>query len=47
MIGKTYLKLEILKKKKIPFKALYSYKDTGKVPKTFEIHFTFQSNSTK
>ena len=46
-----YLKLKLLKKK-IPFKALYPYKDTRKVkdfqkPCNKEIYFTLQSNSTK
>ena len=50
MIGKTYLKLNF--SKKIPFKALYPYKDTRKI-KDFqklsnkEIYFILQSNSTK
>ena len=51
MIKNTYLKLK-LPKRKIPFKALYPYKDTRKV-KYFEklsskkIYFILQSNSTK
>ena len=51
MIGNTYLKLKLLKRK-TPFKALYPHKDTRKV-KDFQklsnkkIYFTLQSNSTK
>ena len=51
MIGNTYLKLKLLKRK-VSFKALCLYKDTRKV-KDFqkfsnrEIYFTLQSNSTK
>ena len=51
MIGKTYLKLKLLKWK-IPFKALYPNSDTNKV-KNFqklsdkEIYLAIQSNSTK
>ena len=51
MIGNNYLKLKLLKTK-IPFKALYLYKDISKV-KDFkklsnkEIYFTLQANSTK
>ena len=51
MIGYAYLKLKLLKRK-IPFKALYSYNSTGtakdfpKLPNK-EIDFTLQSNSTK
>ena len=51
MIGNTYLKLTLLNRK-IPFKALYSYKGTRKVEYfqklgNKEIYFTLQSNSTK
>ena len=51
MIGNSYLKLKLLKRK-IPFKALYSYKGTRKVEYfqilcNKEIYFTLQSNSTK
>ena len=51
MIGNTYLKLKLLKRK-ILFKTLYLCKGTRKV-KDFqnlsnkEIYFTLQSNSTK
>ena len=51
MIGNTYLKLKLLKRK-TPFKVLYPYKNTRKV-KDFQklsdrdIYFTLQSNSTK
>ena len=51
MIGNTYLKLVLLKRK-IPFKAPYPYKGTRKVEdfqklSYKEIYFTLQSNSTK
>ena len=51
MIGSTYLKLDLLKRK-IAFKALYPYKGTRKVKdfqKLFskEIYFTLPCNSTK
>ena len=51
MIGNTYLKLKLLKRK-ITFKALYQYKSTRKVEdfqklSNKEIYFTLQSNSTK
>ena len=51
MIGNTYLKLKLLKRK-IAFKALYQYKSTRKVEdfqklSNKEIYFTLQSNSTK
>ena len=51
MIGNTYLKLKLLKRK-ILFKALYPYKGTRKV-KDFqklsnkEIYFILQSNNAK
>ena len=52
MIPNTYFKLKS-PKRKIPFKALYTYKGTGKEEEEFqklsnkEIYFTLQSNSTK
>ena len=52
MTGKTYLKLNFLKRK-IPFKALFHYKGTSRKEKDFrklsnkEIYFIVQSNSTK
>ena len=52
MIPNTYFKLKS-PKRKIPFKALYTYKGTGKEEEEFqklsnkEIYFNLQSNSTK
>ena len=49
MIGNTFFKLKLLKRK-IPFRALYPYKDTIKDFQKLsnkEIYFTVQSNSAK
>ena len=51
MIGNTYLKLKLLKRK-IPFKTLYPYRSARKAEdfqklSNKEIYFILQSNSTK
>ena len=50
MIGNTYLKLKLLKRK-TSYKALYPYKDTMKLKdiqklSSKEIYFIFKSNKT-